>query len=113
MAWFERTFNEEEETPRVLGEDGESGPGHLRQGRISLRTPVPVSLELHVRVGEKSCNQIIPGNNAHCALRKYRLRELPEIFKKSYTRRNENKKIFFTRALSCENEIFWNYNSDV
>lgn len=98
MAWFERTFNEEEETPRVLGEDGESGPGHLRQGWISLRTPVSVSLELHVRVGEKSCNHIIPGYNAHCALRKYGLRELPEILRGSLTRRNENNKIFFYKS---------------
>lgn len=98
MAWFERTFNEKEETPRVLAEDGESGPGHLRQGRISLRTPVPVSLELHVRVGEKSCNHIIPGYTAHCALRKYGLRELPEILRKSLTRRIENKKIVFYKG---------------
>lgn len=59
MIWFERTFNEEEETPRVLGEHWESGPGHLRQGRVSLRTPVPVSLELHVRIGEESFNHIV------------------------------------------------------
>lgn len=82
MVWFERTFNKEEESPRILGEDGESGPSHLRQGWISLRTPVPVSLELHVRVGEKSCNNIILGYNAHCASRKYGLREQIEILRK-------------------------------
>lgn len=99
MAWFERTFNEEEETPRVLGEDGESGPGHLRQGWISLRTPVSVSLELHVRVGEKSCNHIIPGYNAHCTLSTSSESCLKLSENRLHVEMKIRKYFFFTRAI--------------